>query len=494
MVESSSTPSSPPPSPLLDLAQGSEEEDLWVILLSSSKYYYNYRHLANCLTIYHIVRSLGVSDDHIILLDAADVLNDERNLYRGEIFFENPMFWPKEGKRNLLNFTRNCRKERKLSETKDSSWFSPVPHIENDYEVDYRGSEVTISLFSDLLASTLPLTSSSKLLFYLTGHGGNEFFKFSDFEEMDLSFFLSLLQSLYYHRRYSEILLILDTCQASTMVAPLLEKIPFLNVVASSLKDENSYSYYPHPELAVPLIDRFTFSFYNFFYVNYLFYFEDENREEPDRIRQKKKKEETKNRSSFLLFPEPSYSLTIDDLFRSLDPPFLSSTPFIGKPSRKKSKSKSESKESGTVEELNREESAEKPLYLLDFFSNKRYLKSLPTSEMSSLPSSAVRLPLSSSSMHLLLSDKVTVRQSVKFHQDSEVVEEWKASVPFTFLVFSEMSSASALPGEQDALFLSYISSYRVRSQTRMVENEIYEPGSIVFLLLLLTFCYLCLR
>jgi hypothetical protein len=446
-----------------------EGEDLWVILLSSSKYYFNYRHFANCLTIYHIVRSLGVSDDHIILMDAADVLNDERNLYKGEIFYENPLFWPKEGKRNLLNFTRNYRKERYFSEeVNDSTSFSTLPLLQNEYEVDYRGSEVTISLFVDLLSSKLPLTSSSKLLFYLTGHGGNEFFKFSDFEEMNLSYFISIFQSLYYERKYSEILLILDTCQASTMVVPLLEKIPSLTVLASSLKDENSYSYYPHPELAVPLIDRFTFSFYNYFYVNYLYYLE-ENHE-----RDRRKKEGKDHQSSSSLFPESSYSLTIDDLFHSLDLQHISSTSYLGISKKMKFKK----------EKFNIDEKADKQLYLLNFFSNKRYLKSFQKSGLLLLASFDVSSSSSSPSILLPLSD---ILLPVKFSQDLETTEGSKPYKPFRFSVFSRR------PPKHEPILI-FPTCDLVKNHSSMERNNLNDIRLIIFLCTFIMFCYLYIR
>ena len=63
-----------------------------------------------------------------------------------------------------------------------------------DIQVDYRGAEVTAEAFLRVLSDTVPLDtpasrrlgshSGSRVLVYLTGHGGDEFFKFRDLHEL----------------------------------------------------------------------------------------------------------------------------------------------------------------------------------------------------------------------------------------------------------------------------------------------------------------------
>jgi phosphatidylinositol glycan class K len=57
------------------------------------------------------------------------------------------------------------------------SWYS------NYTEIDYRGSDVTVQMFMDALLGDAPkslhnLNEESKLMIYVTGHGGDQFFKF----------------------------------------------------------------------------------------------------------------------------------------------------------------------------------------------------------------------------------------------------------------------------------------------------------------------------
>lgn len=75
---------------------------------------------------------------------------------------------------------RNSYKNRMHAEgIHRSGWYS------NRTEIDYRGSDVTIQNFMDSLLGFAPksldnLNEESSLMIYLTGHGGDQFFKFQD--------------------------------------------------------------------------------------------------------------------------------------------------------------------------------------------------------------------------------------------------------------------------------------------------------------------------
>ena len=92
---------------------------------------------------------------------------------------------------------------------------------------------------------------------YLTGHGGNEFLKFQDNEEISAfdiadafeqmwqkkrcsSRYLLYLHFITFLCRYNEMLLMVDTCQANTMYSKLYS--PNILATGSSQLGENSYS------------------------------------------------------------------------------------------------------------------------------------------------------------------------------------------------------------------------------------------------------------
>ena len=135
--------------------------DLWAVIVGSSQYWHNYRHISGALTMYDAVRMLGVPDSQIVLMLAGETPCDPRNAEPGR------MVHAKLDGPNL---------------------YRP------DIQVDYRGAEVTAEAFLRVLSDTVPLDtpasrrlgshSGSRVLVYLTGHGGDEFFKFRDLHEL----------------------------------------------------------------------------------------------------------------------------------------------------------------------------------------------------------------------------------------------------------------------------------------------------------------------
>jgi glycosylphosphatidylinositol transamidase (GPIT) subunit GPI8 len=56
-------------------------------------------------------------------------------------------------------------------------------------------------------------TERSNVLIYLTGHGGDGFLKFNDYEEVSSHDIADAVEQMHQQRRYNEMLLIVDTCQ-----------------------------------------------------------------------------------------------------------------------------------------------------------------------------------------------------------------------------------------------------------------------------------------
>ena len=224
----------------------------WAVLVCTSRYWFNYRHVSNTLSMYYIIRKMGIPDSQIILMNAMDSSCDARNPYPGKMF-------------NTLEMDTVLNK---LKQQDDKNF------EDHDVEVDYRGDEVNVDSFMRVLtgrhidgtpaSKILQSSSDSNILIFLSGHGGDEFLKFRDIEEIssqDLGFAFEEMES---KKRYNEILLIVDTCQASTLGNSI--NSPRIITIGSSGKGENSYAYESVPELGIAVIDRFSFLVSNFFY------------------------------------------------------------------------------------------------------------------------------------------------------------------------------------------------------------------------------------
>jgi phosphatidylinositol glycan class K len=117
--------------------------------------------------MYRTVKRLGIPDSNIILMLSDDVACNPRNPFPATVFNDNA--------RHLDLYGANV-------------------------EVDYRGYDVTVEAFIRLLTGRhdpdvprnkrLLTDEYSNILIFMTGHGGNDFLKFQDAEEigaMDLA-------------------------------------------------------------------------------------------------------------------------------------------------------------------------------------------------------------------------------------------------------------------------------------------------------------------
>jgi glycosylphosphatidylinositol transamidase (GPIT) subunit GPI8 len=97
----------------------------------------------------------------------------------------------------------------------------------------------------------------SNILIYMTGHGGNEFLKFQDAEEISSFDLADAFEQMWEKKRYHELLFMIDTCQANTMYTAFYT--PNIIATGSSAKDQSSYSHHADQDVGVAVIDRWTY-------------------------------------------------------------------------------------------------------------------------------------------------------------------------------------------------------------------------------------------
>ncbi|KAJ4782225.1 GPI-anchor transamidase [Rhynchospora pubera] len=212
----------------------------WAVLVCTSRFWFNYRHMANTLSLYRTVKRLGIPDERIILMLADDMACNARNNYPAQVF-------------NNENHQLNL--------------------YGDNVEVDYRGYEVTVENFLRVLTgrheASVPRSKhllsdeGSHILLYMTGHGGNEFLKFQDTEELQSHDLADAVKQMKEKNRFKELLIMVDTCQAATLFSQL--QSPGVVTIGSSMKGENSYSHHLDPDVGVSVVDRFTFYTLAFF-------------------------------------------------------------------------------------------------------------------------------------------------------------------------------------------------------------------------------------
>ena len=229
----------------------------WAVLVSTSRFWFNYRHLANVLSLYRTVKRLGIPDSQIILMLPDDMACNPRNAFPGTVY-------------------NNADRALDL--------------YGDNIEVDYRGYEVTVENFIRLLTDRLDADvarskrlgsdSGSNVLVYMTGHGGNEFLKFQDSEEIGSWDLADAFEQMWEKKRYdsfapfchasmvdiayigglhryNEMLFMIDTCQANTLYKHFYS--PNIIATGSSEIDQSSYSHHADNDVGVAVIDRWTY-------------------------------------------------------------------------------------------------------------------------------------------------------------------------------------------------------------------------------------------
>lgn len=212
----------------------------WAVLVCTSRFWFNYRHMANTLSLYRTVKRLGIPDERIILMLADDMACNARNKYPAQVF-------------NNENHRLNL--------------------YGDNVEVDYRGYEVNVENFMRVLtgrhedavprSKRLLSDEGSHILLYMTGHGGDEFLKFQDSEELQSHDLADAVKQMKEKHRFKELLIMVDTCQAATLFNQL--QSPGVLAIGSSMKGENSYSHHLDSDVGVSVVDRFTYYTLAFF-------------------------------------------------------------------------------------------------------------------------------------------------------------------------------------------------------------------------------------
>lgn len=219
---------------LLVLPATTEHTSNWAVLVSTSRFWFNYRHLANVLSLYRTVKRLGIPDSQIILMLPDDMACNPRNAFPGTVY---------------------------------SNADRAVDLYGDNIEVDYRGYEVTVEnfirLLTDRLDEDVPRSkrlgsdAGSNVLVYMTGHGGDQFLKFQDSEEIGAWDLADAFGQMWEKKRYHELLFMIDTCQANTMYTHFYS--PNIVATGSSALDQSSYSHHADNDVGVAVIDRWTY-------------------------------------------------------------------------------------------------------------------------------------------------------------------------------------------------------------------------------------------
>lgn len=223
----------------------------WALIVSGSRYWFNYRHSANALSMYAILKEAGVPDNRIILGLSEDHSTKLNNPYFGTVYVsdkENPLLPPRGASSSVQQQELKAR----------HNLYRP-----QDTEVDLVASELTASTILGIISGRERYGSASSqrfhlstaedgeldegtsyhrhLLIYLTGHGGDGFLKLSDKEEITSVDLAQAVAVALRAKRFHSVTALFDTCQAATLHEHWYT--PGILAFSSSVREQNSYAY-----------------------------------------------------------------------------------------------------------------------------------------------------------------------------------------------------------------------------------------------------------
>jgi glycosylphosphatidylinositol transamidase (GPIT) subunit GPI8/ABC-type branched-subunit amino acid transport system substrate-binding protein len=212
-------------------------KDQWAVLVQGSKGWRNYRHQADVLNMYQLLKSKGWDDDHIILIMANDIVDNASNKYFGEV-----------------------------------RAYSDGDNLYQDVQLDYDTDTMSVADINEIfmgrqsqhLPVVLPSTDETNVLFFWSGHGcledlnhKTDGFNWGSSSVFSTKMLKQMLTQMHDEGRYRKMLLLFEPCYSENMIDQS-EGLPGILSFASASSNEQSFADYHSSTLSVWMSDRFS--------------------------------------------------------------------------------------------------------------------------------------------------------------------------------------------------------------------------------------------
>jgi len=210
------------------------KKDFRAVIVGPSSGWKNYRHQADALSVYSLLRESGVDDDHIILMSYDDIPTMPENPLRGDIH-------------NVPKGT----------------------NVRSGAVLDYSGPDVTAKTLKNVLTGTrsgatpvvLKSNESTDVFVYIASHGtpGGIVFRWNDsFTTAD---FAEVTDSMSRNRQYRQMVFVVDTCFGESIAENATA--PGILYLTGAAKNEPSLGAVYDMDIRQWLSDEFTTSVMN---------------------------------------------------------------------------------------------------------------------------------------------------------------------------------------------------------------------------------------
>lgn len=205
-------------------------QDKWAVIIAASHGWSNYRHQADALSFYQLLKQQGYDDDHIVLIEEDDIASHPSNFDPGKIYISPDGTDVYEGA--VIDY--------KLSEL-----------IPADLTDIFCGNS------SDRLPHIISPDEHDNVLVFWSGHGMQGNMLWGDTDSFSYQQAVELFDKLHQQRKYRKMLWFVETCYAGS-VAKACEGIPGIMCMTAAGEWETSKPDIPYK--SVWLSNRFTHS------------------------------------------------------------------------------------------------------------------------------------------------------------------------------------------------------------------------------------------
>lgn len=206
-----------------------ERKGLRAVIISSSGGWSNYRHQADALAVYQLLRKNGVSDNDIVFFSVDDVPWMAQNVRKGDMHHE-----------------------------------IQGANLRENVMIDYSGAQVTpenirkVLLGRQSLSTPVVLESNenTNVLIYLVGHGMPRAINFMNGDQLKAGTLARLLDEMYDLKRFRQMLVLVEACYGESMALEL--DTPGVLFLTGSSRIESSFGANYDPKIRQWLSDEFT--------------------------------------------------------------------------------------------------------------------------------------------------------------------------------------------------------------------------------------------
>lgn len=205
----------------------------YAVVVGASDTWVNYRHQADALAFYQMLKSHGYDDDHIILIMEDNIANHPNNARPGDIRV-----------------------------TTDGE------NLYHDVKVDYHLSDISVADLSDImtgksseeLKEVISPTANDNIIMFWCGHGSRNTLMWGSVAYVYGDDMKQLISCLNTEKRYRKLMFVLDACYSGT-IGEACEGIPGVLVFTAAHSNESSKADVFDRDLNVWLSNGFTRTF-----------------------------------------------------------------------------------------------------------------------------------------------------------------------------------------------------------------------------------------